>query len=203
MTKIIILFLSLKQKKILLLLANGFEILEASAFIDVMGWNLEEGDNSTNLYSCGLRKEVNSSFNQKFVVNYLVNEVDIDSFNTLVIPGGFKNYGYYEDAYNIEFLKIIREFRSQNKIIASVCVGALPLAKSGILKNKNATTYNQTEYRQILKNNGVVVSNEQIVIDDNLITSNGPSTAIEVAFILLKRLTSNENTLQVRKLMGF
>jgi 4-methyl-5(b-hydroxyethyl)-thiazole monophosphate biosynthesis len=193
----------LKQKKILLLLANGFEILEASAFIDVMGWNLEEGDNSTKLYSCGLRKEVNSSFNQKFVVNYLVNEVDIDSFNTLVIPGGFKNYGYYEDAYNIEFLKIIREFRSQNKIIASVCVGALPLAKSGILKNKNATTYNQTEYRQILKNNGVVVSNEQIVIDDNLITSNGPSTAVEVAFILLKRLTSKENTLQVRKLMGF
>jgi len=193
----------LKQQKILLLLANGFEILEASAFIDVMGWNLEEGDNSTKLYSCGLRKEVNSSFNQKFVVNYLVNEVDIDSFNTLVIPGGFKNYGYYEDAYNIEFLKIIREFRSQNKIIASVCVGALPLAKSGILKNKNATTYNQTEYRQILKNNGVVVSNEQIVIDDNLITSNGPSTAVEVAFILLKRLTSKENTLQVRKLMGF
>jgi 4-methyl-5(b-hydroxyethyl)-thiazole monophosphate biosynthesis len=193
----------LKQKKILLLLANGFEILEASAFIDVMGWNLEEGDNSTKLYSCGLRKEVNSSFNQKFVVNYLVNKVDIDSFNALVIPGGFKNYGYYEDAYNIEFLKIIREFRSQNKIIASVCVGALPLAKSGILKNKNATTYNQTEYRQILKNNGVVVSNEQIVIDDNLITSNGPSTAVEVAFILLKRLTSKENTLQVRKLMGF
>ena len=184
-------------------MANGFEILEASAFIDVMGWNLEEGDNSTKLYSCGLRKEVNSSFNQKFVVNYLVNEVDIDSFHALVIPGGFKNYGYYEDAFNIEFLKIIREFRSRNKIIASVCVGALPLAKSGILKNKNATTYNQTEYRQILKNNGVVVSNEQIVIDDNLITSNGPSTAIEVAFILLERLTSIENTLQVRKLMGF
>ena len=193
----------MKQKKILLLLANGFEILEASAFIDVMGWNLEEGDNSTKLYSCGLRKEVNSSFNQKFVVNYLVNEVDIDSFHALVIPGGFKNCGYYEDAFNIKFLKIIREFRSQNKIIASVCVGALPLAKSGILKNKNATTYNQTEYRQILKNNGVVVSNEQIVIDDNLITSNGPSTAVEVAFILLKRLTSKENTLQVRKLMGF
>ena len=191
------------NQKILLLLANGFEILEASVFIDVMGWNLEEGDNSTKLFSCGLRKEVNSSFNQKFTVNYLVNEVDIDLFDALVIPGGFKNYGYYEDAYNIEFLKIIREFNSQNKIIASVCVGALPLVKSGILKNKNATTYNQTEYRQILKNNGVVVSNEEIVIDDNLITSNGPSTAVEVAFILLERLTFKGNTLQVRKLMGF
>ena len=191
------------MKKILLLLSNGFEILEASAFIDVMGWNLAEGDNSTKLYSCGLRKEVNSSFNQKFVVNYLVNEVDIDSFNTLVIPGGFKNYGYYEDAYNIEFLKLIREFRFKNKIITSVCVGALPLAKSGVLKNKNATTYNQAEYRQKLKNNGVIVLNEELVMDDNLITSNGPSTAIEVAFVLLEILTSKENTLHVRKLMGF
>lgn len=193
----------MKHKKILLLLANGFEILEASAFIDIMGWNLEEGDNSTKLYSCGLRKEVNSSFNQKFIVNYLVNEVDIDSFHALVIPGGFKNYGYYKGAYNIEFLNLIREFRSKNKIIASVCVGALPLAKSGVLKNKNATTYNQAEYRQSLKNNAVVISNEEIVIDDNLITSNGPSTATEVAFILLERLTSIENTLKVRKLMGF
>ena len=191
------------MKNILLLLSNGFEILEASAFIDVMGWNYEEGDNSTMLYSCGLRKEINSSFNQKFKVNCLVNEVDVDSFDALVIPGGFKNYGYYEDAYNIEFLNLIREFRDQNKIITSVCVGALPLAESGVLKNKNATTYNQTEYRQSLKNNGAVVSNEEIVVDDNLITSNGPSTAVEVAFILLERLSSIENTLQVRKLMGF
>ena len=193
----------MKYQNILLLLANGFEILEASAFIDVMGWNLEEGDNSTMLYSCGLRKEINSSFNQKFTVNCLVNEVDVDSYDALVVPGGFKNYGYYKHSYNIEFLKIIREFNSQNKIIASVCVGALPLAESGVLKNKNATTYNQAEYRQSLKNNGVVVSNEEIVVDDNLITSNGPSTAVEVAFILLERLTSIENTLQVRKLMGF
>ena len=193
----------MKYQKVLLLLANGFEILEASAFIDVMGWNLEEGDNSTKLYSCGLRKEINSSFNQKFTVNCLVNEVEVDSFDALVVPGGFKNYGYYEDAYNIKFLNLIREFRDQNKIITSVCVGALPLAKSGILKNKNATTYSQTEYRQTLKNHGVVVSNEEIVIDDNLITSNGPSTAVEVAFIVLERLTSKENTIKVKKLMGF
>ena len=191
------------MKKILLLLSNGFEILEASTFIDVMGWNLEEGDNSTKLYSCGLRKEINSSFVQKFTVDCLVNQVDVDSFDALVVQGGFKNYGYYEDAYNIEFLKLIREFRFKNKIITSVCVGALPLAKSGVLKNKNATTYNQAEYRQKLKNNGVIVLNEELVMDDNLITSNGPSTAIEVAFVLLEILTSKENTLHVRKLMGF
>ena len=149
-----------------------------------------------------LEKEINSSFNQKFTVDSLVNNVDVDSFDALVVPGGFKNYGYYKDAYNIKFLNLIREFKNDKKIIASVCVGAIPLAKSGILNNKNATTYNQTDYRQILKNNGVIVSNKRIEIDDNLITSYGPSTAVEVAFILLERLTSNENTLKVKKLMG-
>ena len=191
------------MKKILLLLPNGFEILEASAFIDVMGWNLEEGDNSTKLYSCALRKEIKSSFNQKFTVDFLMNKVNVDSFDALVVPGGFKKYGYYEDVFKDAFLNIIRKFRSHNKIIASVCVGALPLVKSGVLKNKNATTYNQAEYRQSLKNNGVFLSNEQIVIDDNLITSNGPSSAVEVAFILLEILTSKENTFKIRKLMGF
>jgi len=190
-------------KKILLLLANGFEIFEASAFIDVMGWNLEEGDYSTKLYTCGLRKQINSSFEQQFNVDYIVKEVDIDSFDALVVPGGFKNYGYYEDAYSEKFLNIIRGFRSQNKIIASVCVGALPLGKSGVLENKKGTTYNQLEYRETLKNYGVIVSNEQIVIEDDLITSNGPSKSVEVAFILLERLTSKKNMLKVRKLMCF
>ena len=191
------------MKNILLLLSNGFEILEASAFIDVMGWNLEEGDKSTKLFTCGLRKQINSSFNHQFTVDCLVKELDVNSFDALAIPGGFKNYGYYEDAFNEEFLSLIREFRSKNKIIASICVGALPMAKSGILNNKSGTTYNNEDYRKALVNYGVNLLDNPIVIDHNLITSNGPSTAVDVAFVLLEALTSKENTLMVRNLMGF
>ena len=75
------------MKRVLLLLANGFEIYEASAFIDVIGWNLVDGDHSTELFSCGLKKEIKSSFNQKFIVDYLIEEVDIDFFDALAIPG--------------------------------------------------------------------------------------------------------------------
>lgn len=191
------------MKNILLLLSNGFEILEASAFIDVMGWNLEEGDKSTKLFTCGLRKQINSSFNHQFTVDCLVKELDVNSFDALAIPGGFKNYGYYEDAFNEEFLSLIREFRSKNKIIASICVGALPMAKSGILNNKSGTTYNNEDYRKDLVNYGVNLLDNPIVIDNNLISSNGPSTAVDVAFVLLEALTSKENTLMVRNLMGF
>ena len=191
------------MKNILLLLSNGFEILEASAFIDVMGWNFEEGDKSTKLFTCGLRKQINSSFNHQFTVDCLVKELDVNSFDALAIPGGFKNYGYYEDAFNVKFLSLIREFRSKKKIIASICVGALPMAKSGILNNKSGTTYNNEDYRKELVNYGVNLLDNPIVIDNNLITSNGPSTAVDVAFVLLEALTSKENTLKVRNLMGF
>ena len=191
------------MKKILLLLANGFEILEASAFIDIVGWNLKEGDYSTELFTCALKKEIKSSFNQTFKVDYLINELDVNSFDALAVPGGFKDYNYYEDAYNEQFLSVIRSFKEKNKIIASVCVGALPLAKSGALKNKNGTTYNSNEYRKELKSFGVNLINEPIVEDGNFITSCGPSTATEVAFILLEKLTNKENTKKVRNLMSF
>ena len=191
------------MKKILLLLANGFEILEASAFVDVMGWNLKEGDYSTKLFTCALKKEINSSFNQTFKVDYLINELDVNSFDALAVPGGFKDFNYFKDAYNEDFLNVIRSFDQQNKVIASVCVGALPLAKSGALKNKNGTTYNSNEYRKELKSFGVNLINELIVEDGNFITSCGPSTATDVAFILLEKLTNKENTKKVRELMGF
>ncbi len=191
------------MKKVLLLLADGFEIFEASVFIDVIGWNLVEGDCSTQLFTCGLKKEIKSSFNQRFIIDYTVDEIDIRLFDALAIPGGFEVYGYYNDAYDEKFLEIIRGFKANNKMIASICVGALPLGKSGVLKDKTGTTYNSIVRREALKDFGVQVLNQPIVVDDNLITSWNPSTAINVALLLLEHLTSKNNADKIRKLMGF
>ncbi|MGF7139290.1 DJ-1/PfpI family protein [Roseimarinus sediminis] len=191
------------MKKVLLLLAEGFEVFEASVFIDVIGWNLVHGDGSTQLFTCGLRKEIKSSFDQKFIVDYLVSEIESSDFDALAIPGGFKLYGYYNDAYNDTFLELIRRFRADDKVIASICVGALPLGKSGVLKGKKATTYASANSRDALKEFGANVINQSIVMDDQIISSWNPSTAMSVALLLLEILTSTENAGDVRKLMGF
>jgi protein deglycase len=191
------------MKKVLLLLADGFEILEASVFIDVIGWNLVEGDHSTELFTCGLKKNIKSSFNQYFTVNYLIDEIDVNSFDALAIPGGFEIYGFYNDAYNEKFLEVIRAFKSNDKMIASVCVGALPIAKSGVLNGKRATVYNNAKRRNALKEFGVNVIHHPIVVDDKVITSWNPSTAIDVAFLLLENLTTLQNADKIRQLMGF
>jgi len=191
------------MKKVLLLLADGFEIFEASAFIDVIGWNLVEGDGSTELFTCGLKKEIKSTFNQRFIVDFTINEININSFDALAIPGGFEVYGFYNDAYDAKFSDLIRDFKAKNKIIATICTGALPLGKSGVLKNKKGTTYNSTVRREGLKDFGVNVVNQPIVMDDNMITSWNPSTAVDVALLLLEHLTTKDNADKVHQLMGF
>ena len=193
------------MKKVLLLLANGFETFEASVFIDVIGWNYIDGDKSTQLFTCGRTKEVNSTFNQKIIVDYTLDEVNIDDYEALAIPGGFIEYNFYNDAYNEEFLEIIRGFDKKGKVIASICVAALPLGKSGVLKGRKGTTYNKRDgvRQKQLKDFGVEVINQPIVIDRNIITSWNPSTAMEVALILLEKLTSEENKNKVMELMGY
>jgi len=191
------------MKKVLLLLADGFETFEASVFIDVIGWNLEEGDGSTQLFTCGLKKEIKSSFNQRFIVDYVADEVDVNQFDALAIPGGFEVYGFYNDAYADKFLDIIRSFKALNKIIASICVGALPVGKSGILKGLQATTYNSNIRRKALAEFGAQVIHQPIVMDNNIITSWNPSTAVDVALLLLEHLTTKSNAESIRKLMGF
>ena len=77
---------------------------------------------------------------------------------------GIKNEANYE-----KFLELIRSFHEQNKIIATICVGALPLGKSGVLNGKKATTYHLRDgYRQKqLAEFGVNIINERIVVDGN------------------------------------
>ena len=193
------------MKKVLLLLANGFETLEASVFIDVIGWNYTIGDKATQLFTCGMTKEVNTAFSQKVIVDFLLEEINVDEYDALAIPGGFKEYVFYKDAYNEQFLELLRQFDKKGKIIASVCVAALPLGKSGVLKGRKGTTYNigDSVRQKQLQDFGVEVLNQPIVIDGNIITSWNPSTAIDVAFILLGKLTSEENMDNIKALMGY
>lgn len=191
--------------KVLVLLAKGFETMEFSVFVDVMGWARNDYGYDVPVVTCGFQKEVISTFNIPIIVDKTIDEVDVNEYDALAIPGGFEEYGFYEEAYDEKFLKLIREFDKQGKIIATICVAALPVGKSGVLNGRKATTYHlKGAYRQKqLKEFGVNVVNEPIVVDKNIITSYCPETASGVAFKLLEKLTSTEQMEIVKRDMGF
>lgn len=194
------------MKRVCLLLPNGFEAVEASAFTDVIGWNTIEGDRSTELVTVGTRQTLKCTCNFIVTPEMLIEDLHVDDFDALAIPGGFEDAGFYEDAFSEKFLSVIREFDKQGKIIASICVGALPIGKSGVLEGRNATTYNLNNgarQNQLAAFNVNVIPDQPIVIDGNIVTSYNPATAFDVAFILLEMLTNKENSDEVKRLMGF
>ncbi len=191
--------------KVLLLLASGFETMEFSVFVDVLGWARNDFGCDVTVETCGFHKEIVSTFHVPVIVDKTLDQINTADYDALAIPGGFEEFGFYEDAYDERFLNIIREFNQQGKIIATVCVAALPLGKSGILKNRQATTYHLCGgYRQSqLAQFQVEVINDPVVVDHNIITSYCPQTAPDVAFKLLAMLTSKEKMEEVKEAMGF
>jgi protein deglycase len=195
----------MKNKKVLLFLAQGFEEYEASVFTDVIGWSRVYGTEPVDLITVGLRQEVKCTWNFNVRPETGIDEIEVSDFDALAIPGGFEKAGFYEDAYDERFLDLIREFDRQGKIIASICVAAMPLGKSGVLKNRKATTYDLLDgvRRNQLADFGAIIQDERIVIDKNIITSTGPSTGLDVAFKLLEMLTNVENVDIVKRYMRF
>lgn len=193
------------MKKVLLFLAQGFEEYEASVFTDVIGWSRISGIEPVELLTTGLRSEIKCTWN--FIVRPEIefDKIKTGDFDALAIPGGFEKAGFYEDAYDERFLNLIREFDKEKKIIASVCVAAMPIGKSGVLANRKGTTYDLVDglRRKQLADFGVKVQDENIVVDKNIITSTGPSTGLDVAFTLLEMLTNLENVNIVKKHMRF
>lgn len=193
------------MKKVLLLLANGFEIYEASVFIDVFGWHVVDGKGSTKIVIAAFDSPVKSTFGVTLIPDITIDKVVVDEYEGLAIPGGFQEFNFYDEGYSEKFLHIIREFNKRGKPVAAICTGGLPVAKSGILNGKNGTTYNKGSgvRQQAMREFGVNVVNQPVVVSGNVITSWNPSTAMEVAFLLLEKVTSRDEANVIRDLMGF
>jgi len=204
----------------MILALSGFELLEFSAFADVLGWAKLEGGLDIEYDTAGFSREVQSTFEVPVRVDRVLWRrgagvccpVDIceGDYDALAIPGGFEEYGFYEDAYKDETTMLIRAFHKAGKPIATICVGALALGNAGVLEGRKATTYTpgdkqQLSHRQsqLAEFGANVQTDERIVVDDNLITSCGPSTATGVAFKLLEMLTDEASAAKVKILMGF
>lgn len=191
------------MKRVLMLLANGVEPMEMAAFTDVLGWADLLGDEPLELVNAGLRAQITTTFGLSLTPSHQLSELDLDRFDALALPGGFEPSGFYEEALSEPFLATIRHFVEAGKTVASVCVSSVCLGAAGVLQGKNATTYHQEggKRKNQLVETGACFVDRPVVVDDRIITSSGPGTAIEVAFELLKHLTSAGNAAHIRQKM--
>ena len=100
--------------------------------------------------------------------------LDLTDYDILIIPGG---KGVDTIVKNQEFLSMLKEF-GQEKMVCSIGLGSFALALAGLLENKKATTHHKHFLR--LKKY-CKIENKRVVVADNIITSGGMLSAVDLA----------------------
>ena len=96
-----------------------------------------------------------------------LNEISIDDYDVLILPGGVKSMELLRlDKQAIEFIK---KFNDKKKIIAAICSGTMMLISAKIIKNKKISGY--YAWKDDIENSGAIFIDEPAVIDGNIITS--------------------------------
>ena len=70
--------------KVLVFCAKGFETMEFSVFIDVLGWARNDYGYDIQVETCGFQKEVISTFNVPIIVNKLMEEIDVNDYSVSI-----------------------------------------------------------------------------------------------------------------------
>jgi len=123
-------------------------------------------------------------------VDLLVSEINPAEIDAVVFVGG---PGCLDNLDNEDSYRIIKETVAQGKILASICISPVILAKAGVLQRKKATVWSSPMDKgpvKILEENGADYQEEPVVVDGKIITGNGPSAAKDFGEAIKKLLTS-------------
>ncbi len=108
-------------------------------------------------------------------VENALNDISGTLFDAVIIVGG---YGAKDHLWeNDQLREIVKQHRSQNKVVAAICLGVVVLAKAGLLTGAEATGWKTDESMKVFENCNVNYLNEPVVRSGNIITSHGPSSA--------------------------
>jgi protease I len=106
----------------------------------------------------------------KFPVDKAVGDVSADDYDALLLPGGVGNPDTLrsdEDA-----VAFVRAFFEQGKPVAAICHAAWMLVEADVVRGRNVTSF--WSIKTDVKNAGGNWSDEEVVVDDGLVTSRSP-----------------------------
>ena len=189
------------MKKVAIFLFEGAELFEIASFTDVFGWNNVVGlkeFRDIKVETISYKESIKCTWGGELKVEKIITENNIENFyeyDVLVIPGGFGKANFFKDKDNKIFKKLIKYFSENNKIILAICSAVINLLETAYIKDKKVTTYllDNKRYFNQLKNYNIIPVEEEIVMDNNLLTCSGPGNALELSFRVLEKLTSKEN----------
>ena len=112
-----------------------------------------------------------------------VSIAEAGTFDVLLVPGG---YGQQALMHDEEVLALIRSQVHDERLLFSVCTGALLCGAAGVLAGRRVTTH--WAARHLLPHYGAVLADARVVADGNIISAAGVTAGLDAALVLVSLL---------------
>ena len=184
----------MKDKRIAVLLADGFEEGEALFVIDILrraGFTCD---------GVSVRNEiVQGAHGIRALADRLLANTDRNSYDMVVLPGGLPGADTLRD--NETVIAWVKAFAADpDKYVAAICAAPQVLARAGVTSGRRLTSYPGEKYRALFADAEYVDDNakteECVVVDGNIITSRGPGTTLPFAYRLVELLGGDADKLR-------
>lgn len=172
---------------VLVLMAMGFEEIEAISIIDILRRA------GVEVVTAGLdRTTVTGAHGVHIITDVLLDDVNEEAFKMVVLPGGLPGAEHLAKSEKVQ--NLLAKFDANNKQIAAICAAPWALQTAGVLKDKY-TCY--PSFEKTIREEGYI-SSENVIINHNIITSRGPATAMEFALALVKELKGEDKFKEIK-----
>lgn len=159
----------LENKKIAILVANGFEQVELTE----PRKGLDEAGATTHIVSPEEGQVQGWNHYDKadmFPVDVSLDDASPDDYDALLLPGGTVNPDQLR--INLKAVRFVKSFFDSGKPVAAICHGPWTLAEADVVRDRKMTSWPSLETD--LKNAGANWVNETVVVDRGLVTSRNP-----------------------------
>ena len=166
------------MKKVLLILAEGFEEIEALGTADILRRL------NVNVVLAGLdsAEKVTGAHGMRIIPDALLNDITDDEFDAVILPGGMPGSANLDKSAVVT--AVLAKAEKENKIISAICAAPFVLAKRGLLNGKTFTMYPGFDSEL----GGLTYTANPAEIDGSTVTGKGPGAFTDFARALAKLL---------------
>ncbi len=174
------------MKSVAVLVANGSEEMETVIVVDILrraGLRVDLTALTAGPIACSRGVCLES--------DRVLNNADLDDYDALVLPGGMEGMKCMRSDPRV--IDAVRNANANSKLIGAICAAPLVLQEAGILNGRRTACHPGvasmlTEAEHI---------DQRVVVDENLVTSQGPGTAIPFALKIVELLLDSNAGEQV------
>lgn len=189
--------------RIQILVYDGFDDLDAIAPHEVFTKAHETG--AAFLSTLVVQEAQHHVYSSSGLALKVPKILDLSHCDLLIVPGGGwanrAETGAWQEYQKGRIPEIIQRAHEAKIRIASVCTGALLVAKSGLLNNRPASTHHTA--REDLAKLGALVKMERVVDDGDILSAGGITSGIDLALYILEKFGSAELAKQVSRQLEY